>query len=181
MKRIILILFITLITSKIIVADDVFYPLKEGGLFLSTELIYSFENQLVKSNSCLLWGGIGCVWSLQYLTDNPAFGGELAFELRHYFNKTDFDRFNISLYTGTAFMRGPGYYSRTKYESYWGFVSGIKIAYKALIRDEIIIEPYISLSYPIFINITDSEWVNPTLPHMTIGIRFGLEKLRIKA
>jgi hypothetical protein len=180
MKRIILTLIIVSIITGIINADDVFYPMKEGGLFLSAELIYSFENQIVKSNSYLLWGGIGSVWLLPDLTDNPAFGGELAVELRHYFNRTTFSRFNISIYTGTAFMRGPRYYSGVKYESYWGFVNGIKTTYKVLIRNKIIIEPYVSLSYPIFLNITDSEVVNPALPHMTFGVRLGIGKLRLR-
>jgi hypothetical protein len=43
-----------------------------------------------------------------------------------------------------------------------------------------VVEPYVSLSYPIFLNINDSEWINPMLPHMTIGIRIGIEKLSIK-
>jgi hypothetical protein len=126
MKRIILTLVIVLITSKIIIAEEVFYPMKEGGLFLSTELIYSFENNITKSNSYLLWGGIGCIWSLLNLTDNPVFGRELAFELRHYFNKTDLNRLNISVYTGTAFMIGLKYFSGAAYESYWCCVSGIR-------------------------------------------------------
>ncbi len=180
MKRRILILIIVILTPKIINADDVFYPMKEGGFFLSTELIYSFENQIAKSNSYLLWGGIGSIWSVPYIKNNPAFGGELAFEIRHYFNKSDFERFNISAYTGTAFMRGPRYYSEAKYQSYWGLVSGIKTTYKVLIRNKIIVEPYLSVSYPIFLNISDSEWVNPILPHVTFGIRIGIEKLRLK-
>lgn len=65
-------------------ADVIYSPFTNSGIALSLEGIGSIEKPFSNNNTINLWGGFGAVSVINELT-HPAFGGEIAIELRHFF------------------------------------------------------------------------------------------------
>jgi hypothetical protein len=150
-------------------SDVIFFPHQYAAFCYSAEFIYSLEKTKKSKNSSVLWGGIGCVGSFAYF-DHPTYGLELALEKRHYFKSDKYKYFFISAYIGTAIM------SDFKYAHDIGIVPGLKFNYKTQISQKAIFEPYLSLSLPIMYDFKEKVGFFP-IPVLTIGVRFGLEKL----
>jgi hypothetical protein len=145
--------------------DVIFFPKQYTVFSYSVELIYNSETLHKPKYTTCFWGGIGCVGSIYYI-DEPTYGIEIAFEIRHYFKPDNFKHSFISGYIGAAYM--------TDFKSSYdiGIIPGFKINYKAHISPKTIIEPYISLSTPICYNIVDESGYVP-FPTITVGARFG--------
>ena len=170
MKKFIILLTLTSI-SIVSNCDVIFYPqYHHDQLCYSTELIYSFEKAKNNNWTTVFWGGAGCVGSLKSI-DHPSYGLEIAVEKRLYFQKDNYKHFFVSAYLGSAYM------TDFKDASNIGIIPGIKINYKAEISNKLLLEPYISLSYPLTYNFKESIGIKP-VPVMTFGVRFGLFKLK---
>jgi hypothetical protein len=139
----------------------------------SAELIYSFEKIKKPRNTTSYWGGVGCVGGLGYHNAGQSYGLEIAIEKRHYFKPDNFKTFFISAYLGSALM--------TEFESSSRIclVPGIKINYKVKITNELVLEPYFSISLPITHELTRYN-ENYVFPALTFGARFGINKLKDK-
>jgi hypothetical protein len=139
----------------------------------SAELIYSFEKIKKPRNTTSYWGGVGCVGGLGYHNAGQSYGLEIAVEKRHYFKPDNFKTFFISAYLGSALM--------TEFESSSRIclVPGIKINYKVKITNELVLEPYFSISLPITHELTRYN-ENYVFPALTFGARFGINKLKDK-
>jgi hypothetical protein len=159
-------LFVTLSAS----CDVVFFPYEYSLISYSAELISCSEKVKTARNTGVFWGGIGCVGPL-YFFDKPFFGLELAFEKRHYFKPETFRHFFFSGYIGAAYMTDFKYFHDV------GIVPGIKINYKACLFAKTVLEPYISLSVPVCYNLAEGSGYVP-FPVLTVGVRFGLCKLK---
>ena len=166
------IISITLTTISIASnCDVIFYPqYHHDQLCYSTELIYSLEKAKNHNWTTVFWGGAGCVGSLKSI-DHPSYGLEIAVEKRLYFQKDNYKHFFVSAYLGSAYM------TDFKDASNIGIIPGIKINYKAEISNKLLLEPYISLSYPLTYDFKESIGIKP-VPIMTLGVRFGLFKLK---
>jgi hypothetical protein len=154
-------------------ADVAFSPYPFTVFCYSAELIYNYEMVKNARNSTSLWGGAGFVGSFLYPDVPPAFGFEIAVEKRHYFKPEDFRHFFISAYLGSAFMMD------NEKVKYFGVIPGLKINYKAQLSKILILEPYLSLSLPIYTNLNRID-TYPPLPVLTIGARLAFSKLKIK-
>ena len=173
----ILITFLFL-TSK---ADVIYAPVTHMGAVVSLEGIASYELAFSQSNTLNIWGGAGFVFPLGGFT-HPAYGTEAAIELRQYFNKSSFQRFNLGLYAGLAYMNAPELYRGSVVDRYTsvGFVPGLKLTYKWQLSEKFVAEPYISLSTPfyeekfrkIFDDNSDAGFV------VTAGLRIGFNKVK---
>lgn len=113
----------------------------------------------------------------------PAFGSELAVEVRHYVSKDKYDKFNLGLYAGLAYMRHPRFiYGLYQYNNSVGFVPGLKVAYKKRINSWLVGEPYVSISTPWygenFHDMGDMISNGDAIGIVTIGIRIGLNKVK---
>jgi len=182
LSRIILILLAFSIQSK---ADVIFSPYTEVGVLWSLEGIGSYEFPFSGRNTINLWGGGGLVTALGEIK-HPAFGGEAALELRHYFKKDKFEGFNLGIYSGIAIMRYPGIYKGQVawHDTSVGIVPGFKLAYKHRINSWLIGEPYIGISAPwyednlkeVYENISGTE---PGLI-LTVGLRIGFNKVKLR-
>jgi hypothetical protein len=151
--------------------DVVFYPqYHHDQLCYSTELIYSFEKAKKTNWTTVFWGGAGCVGSLKSI-GHPSYGLEIAVEKRYYFQKDNYKHFFASAYLGSAYM------TDFKGASNFGIIPGIKINYKAEISRKLLLEPYISLSYPLSYDFKESTGIKP-VPVVTLGVRFGLFKIK---
>ena len=151
--------------------DVIFYPqYHHDQLCYSTELIYSFEKAKNNNWTTVFWGGAGCVGSLKSL-GQPSYGLEIAVEKRYYFQKNNYKHFFVSAYLGSAYM------TDFKDASNIGIIPGIKINYKAEISNKLLLEPYISLSYPLTYDFKESIGIKP-VPVWTLGVRFGLFNLK---
>lgn len=172
MKKVILIVVIVIV-SRSTKCDVIYFPYPFTGLSYSAELIYSFENIKKAKNTTNYWGGCGFVGSLLYTSDKPVFGFEAAIEKRHYFKSDKFKNFFLCAYIGSAYMTDFGLFSSI------GLVPGFKINYKAKIIDNLVLEPYISLSLPITHEFTKYSHTL-AFPALTFGARFGFNKLNDK-
>lgn len=167
---------ISLILISISVAsysDVIFYTPYHNGhnqLCYSSELIYSYERAKKSNWTTVFWGGVGCVGSLKSIC-NPSYGLEIAVEKRLYFQKDNYKHFFASAYIGSACM------TDFRGASDLGLIPGIKINYKAEISKKLLLEPYISLSYPLSYDLKESTGIKP-VPVVTLGARFGLFKLK---
>jgi len=132
-----------------------------GGPVFSLELLGSYEFRYSQHNSILFWGGFATVFPLFDINAGP----EVAIEYRHYFSEKENKLWSFSLYTGAAynFVR----------EDYMAITPGIKLTRKKITRTSLRLEPYISFSYPFYLNGT-----RPYLPSLTFGYRFVFEKLK---
>jgi len=150
--------------------DVIFFPDQYAAFCYSLELIYNYELIKKPKNTTNFWVGVGCVGSFFYI-DRPTYGIELAYEKRHYFKSENYKHFSICGYIGLAYM------TEFKYAHDIGLIPGFKVTYKAQIAQNIILEPYISLSVPIVYDVKESVGFFP-IPVATIGVRFGLSKLK---
>ncbi len=185
MKKITGIIIILLLTKSIAKADVIYSPYTEIGIVMSFEGIVSYELPVLKNNTIDFWGGFGVVSALGTLKD-PAFGTEMAFELRHYFKDDLFEKINIGFYAGFAYMKYPEFYGGhvTGRENSVGFVPGLKLTYKKKINSWLVGEPYVGVSTPwygddfgdLLSEISDSD---PGLI-FTFGFRLGINKIRNK-
>ena len=186
MKKILVSLYFFLLSTTIIKADVIFFPISEFGINFSFELIASYEIPFSQYNTISFWGGGGVVFPI-YQTKNPAIGTEIALEIRHYFKNQRFSEFNLGLYAGLAYMHAPYFYGNELrgYEDLFGIVPGIKLTYKQNVKNKMIIEPYVSISIPWY-NDLDSfkqnDWLKYSEPGLifTIGARFGLNYIKSK-
>ena len=178
--KIIIFLFLSANQTK---ADVIYSPYTGNGFFLSLEGIGSYEFSFTNYNSINFWGGFGLVSSISEL-NHPAFGGEIALELRQYFPKAKFSGFNLGLYAGLAFMRYPYFYNDepVNRKNSFGFVPGLKLAYKCRMNSWLIGEPYIGVSVPFYgdnSNI-ESAWESHSGLLVTFGVRLGFNKVNLK-
>ena len=164
-------------------ADVIFTPYPDNGLIaLSIEGIASYELPFSDYNTVNFWGGAGFVSSVVQGFP-PATGGELAVEVRQYFNKSTYDKIHFSLYGGLAFMRYPQFYHNrlTSYQSAVGFVPGIKMTWKFRCNDWLVTEPYLSISKPLYADDFShlrEAFANPeTGLAVTLGVRIGFNKI----
>ena len=197
MKKVILVTLFLLFNLSYVKGDIIFYPqiaFNESGIRYSIELINSYEIPILKNNSFLTWGGIGIVGRTKYLEITPAQGIEFGFEIRHYFGKKYLNGFCISLYSGAAYMFANNQisdqYISKEYDSFLGLVNGFKLTYRGKIVEKLYIEPYISLSYPIYKGISNSynyeyrynhfKEKGLLKPEVTFGIRLCLNFIHNK-
>lgn len=179
-KYLILILFLLPGISK---ADIIYYPHEGFGPALSLEGIGSFEFPFTHQNTINLWGGLGAVAMVEAI-GKPAYGAEMAIEMRHYFNNKNYENFNLGLYMGLAYMKYPYFYRGNYIDSRKsvGFVPGLKFTYKKQINSWLIGEPYIGLSMPWYIenldNLFNFSFKNYIYQlKFTIGFRVGFNKI----
>jgi hypothetical protein len=174
-----------LIIPVILKADLIYSPYNGNGTALSLECIGSYELPFTKYNTINFWGGFGAV-SMITVFKNPAFGAELGFEFRQYFKNKSYENFNLGFYSGIGFMRHPYFYRdhQSGFNKSIGFITGLKLTYKKRINNWLIGEPYIGVSIPWYSeNINDLFY---TISHygpgriLTIGLRVGINKVRIK-
>lgn len=163
------ILFLNSISA---LADVIFFPRQYSLFCYSAEFTLSLEKSVKPKATNTLWGGVGCVGSFYYL-NQPVVGLEIAYERRHYFKADLYKNLFISTYLGTALMTD---FDNTKYI---GIVPGFKINYKAIIKNNFLIEPYLSLSVPFIYDFPDIEGYVP-FPVLTLGTRIGLGKVKPK-
>lgn len=166
------------ISSK---GDVIYTPVTHMGAIISLEGIASYELAFSQSNTLNLWGGAGFAFPLGGFF-HPAYGTEAALELRQYFNKGTFQRFNLGLYAGLAYMDAPELYRGSMVDRYTsvGFVPGLKLTYKFQLTPKMIAEPYMSLSVPfyeekfseIFAENSDGGIV------ITLGVRIGFNQVK---
>lgn len=153
-------------------ADVIFFPRQYSLFCYSAEFTLSLEKSVKQKATNTLWGGVGCVGSFYYF-NQPVVGLEIAYERRHYFKADLYKNLFISSYLGTALMTD---FDNTKYI---GIVPGFKINYKAIIKNNFLIEPYLSLSVPFIYDFPDIEGYVP-FPVLTLGTRIGLGKVKPK-
>jgi hypothetical protein len=179
MKTLKIVSFLMLFSGQI-KADVIYSPFIDHGLFFSLEGIASYEISFSKSNTVNFWGGVGLVSSVSEI-NHPAFGGEISMELRQYFVKDKFSGFNLGLYAGLAYMRNPNLYhdELTFSENSFGFVPGLKLAYKLKMNSWLVGEPYIGVSVPFYADRSNdvSFWESYSGLIVTIGIRIGFNKV----
>ena len=169
MKKI-LFLFMLVSVANAARCDVIFVPRQYAAICYSAEFIYSYEILKKPKNTTVFWGGVGCVGS--FINSNqPTYGVEIAVEKRHYFQPEKFKHFFISAYIGAAYM------TEFKYAHDIGIIPGLKINYKAQTSRGTVLEPYISLSLPIMRDVKENIRFFP-IPVVTVGARFGLNKLR---
>ena len=171
-------LFFCFLSSK---ADVIYTPVTHMGAVVSLEGIASYELAFSQSNTLNFWGGGGFVFPLGGFF-HPAYGTEAALELRQYFNKSSFQRFNLGLYAGLAYMNAPELYRGSVVDRYSsvGFVPGLKLTYKLQLAPKLVAEPYVSLSAPfyeekfneIFDQNSDAGFV------VTLGVRIGFNQVK---
>jgi len=171
-------LFFCFLSSK---GDVIYTPVTHMGAVVSLEGIASYELAFSRSNTLNFWGGAGFVFPLGGFF-HPAYGTEAAIELRQYFNKSSFQRFNLGLYAGLAYMNAPELYRGSAIDRYTsvGFVPGLKLTYKLQLAPKVVAEPYISLSVPfyeekfseIFDENSDGGFV------LTLGVRIGFNQVK---
>lgn len=171
-------LFFCFIFSK---ADVIYTPVTHMGVVVSLEGIASYELAFSRSNTLNLWGGAGFVFPLGGFF-HPAYGTEAALELRQYFNKSSFQRFNLGLYAGLAYMNAPELYRGSVVDRYTsvGFVPGLKLTYKFQLAPKLVAEPYISLSVP-FYEEKFSEILSENSDGgfvVTLGLRIGFNQVK---
>lgn len=183
MKKVIIIVFIIGLFTRPLKADVIYSPLTNIGAALSLELIGSYEFHFTKHNTINFWGGVGAVSVINKLR-YPAFGSEMAIEIRHYFKANGFQNFNLGLYTGIAYMRLPLFYHSVGYDNSIGLVPGLKLTYKKRINSWLVGEPYIGISTPWY---TDnlkglSDFISHNEPGfiITAGLRIGFNKVNQK-
>lgn len=185
MKKITCSIVLLLSVSTISKADVIYSPYTDFGMAASLECIGSYELPFTKYNSIDFWGGIGIV-SMFDTFKNPAYGTEMAIELRHYFKDDLFEKFNVGLYTGFAYMRHPYFYGGhlVKSNNSVGFVPGLKLTYKKNINSWLVAEPYIGISTPWYDNDLGDlfNWIFHSDPGLilTFGVRIGFNKIRSK-
>ncbi len=166
------------------VFGDVGYvPLSGSYVFLTGELLGSYEIQLLPRIGIPFWGGLVWLYPLDGsgpLLDYSGWGFEAAVEGRSYFSGDDIEGFFTGVYFGLAVMRTPEAYRTT--ESCWAFGTslGVKFGYKLAIYAgdwrRLVIEPYASLSQPVYY--FDGDWRGPwngRYPMLTVGVRFVYE------
>jgi hypothetical protein len=162
---ILILLFICFTAARTARADVFPYPKSSeslGGPVLSLELLGSREFRYNQHKSILFWGGFATVYA-PYGFDINA-GPEAAVEFRRYFAEKENKMWSFSVYSGIAFNFDG--------ENYTAITPGIKLTRKRITRTPLRLEPYISLSYPFYLDGT-----RPYLPNLTFGFRFVFEKL----
>lgn len=164
---------VLLIISYQAKADVIYSPYTDLGIALSLEGIGSYEKPFSDFNTINFWGGFGVVSVIDKL-NHPAFGGEIAVELRQYFSRDSYSGLNIGLYSGLAFMRYPAFYSDhvTVYDSSVGFVPGLKFTYKSKIYSCLIAEPYFGISTPFYSD--DFRKLSNGISDCNMGLMFTL-------
>jgi hypothetical protein len=162
-------------------ADVIYSPSTETGAALSLEGIVSYEIAFTSMNSINLWGGGGFVFPANNFM-HPAYGTEAALEVRQYFSRDTFSKFNVGLYAGLAYMSVPEMYNGkvVNRKPSVGFVPGIKLTYKQPVAEKLVAEPYISLSLPFhdesFSNIFSENRDNGLM--VTLGLRIGFNQVK---
>ncbi|HYW96460.1 MAG TPA: hypothetical protein VE870_12780 [Bacteroidales bacterium] len=183
MRRLLIILLLALISNHL-AADVIFTPYPDNGLIaLSFEGIASYELPFSDFNTVNFWGGAGFISSV-IRGFPPATGGEIAVEVRQYFNTLTYDKIHFSLYSGLAYMRYPLFYHDrlVNYRSVVGFVPGLKMTWKFRANDWLVTEPYLSISKPLYaddFSHLSKAFGNPE-PGLavTLGVRIGFNKIR---
>ena len=163
MRKHICFILLSLLSVHYSVFADAFpkSPESLGGPVLSFELLGSNELKFNEKESILFWGGYATVFSPYGLDING--GPEAAIEIRHYFHLRENKSWAISIYSGLSYnFIG---------EQYGAFTPGLKLTRKISISQLVQLEPYISLSYPFYL-----EGGHPFLPFLTFGFRIVFEK-----
>ncbi len=164
-------------------ADVIFHPYPNFGAAISLEGIGSYEFSFTKYNTLNFWGTFGVVTIFGNFK-SPAYGTGSAVELRHYFKGDSFEKFNIGLYAGSAYMRHPYFYNGhlTEHDNSVGFVPGFKLTYKHRFNSWLIGEPYVGFSTPWYEDDFSKlfNWIARSTPGvmLTFGIRVGFNKVR---
>jgi hypothetical protein len=171
MKKAIVILLL-LCKSFSAKSDVIYFPYQYALFCYSIEGVFNYEIAKKPKNTTSIWIGAGCVGSFFYI-GQPFFGIECAIERRHYFKSDEFKKFFISGYIGTAYV------SDFKDLSSLGIIPGFKINYKSQNEPKTLVEPYLGLSFPISFNL-EASVMNYTFPVLTVGVRFGGSKLKIR-
>jgi hypothetical protein len=175
-------LFIILLNLFLSAEADVIYsPSTETKAALSLEGIVSYEIAFTAMNSINLWGGGGFVFPLNNFI-HPAYGTEAALEVRQYFSRNTFKKFNLGLYAGLAYMSIPEMYNGrvVSRKPSAGFVPGIKLTYKQPFAEKLVAEPYISLSMPFYDESFGSIFSENRDKGVTvtIGVRIGFNHVK---
>jgi hypothetical protein len=154
--------------------DVIHIPYPFTGICYSIEAIYSLESFKKPRNTSTFWVGFGHVGSIVETFEKPFFGLEAAIEKRFYFKPDKYKNFFVSAYLGTAYMTDFDDFSSI------GLVPGLKLNYKIRLYSTIILEPYMSLSFPITREL--SKYPDTiAFPALTFGARFGINKLKDKS
>jgi hypothetical protein len=135
-----------------------------GGPVISLELLGSNEFRYGPHNSILFWGGFATLFAPVGPDINA--GPEAAIEFRRYIAEKEKKMWSFSIYAGAAYnFIG---------EDYTAITPGIKLTRKRITRTPIRLEPYVSISYPFYLDGTHAY-----LPYITFGYRFVFEKLAV--
>jgi ribosome biogenesis GTPase len=180
MNKEFIIIFILLLTLSISSKADIIYsPYNYFNIAGSFEFIGSYEMPFSSLNTFSPWGGFGIV-SSSIISFNPSIGSEIGVEVRQYFRRDRFKRFNIGLYGGMAYMmnlsisRAHIYHDNNSV----GIVPGLKLTYKFKEKPRMAFEPYIGISNPFHYELADSgSWENLGIVY-TIGFRISLNELK---
>jgi hypothetical protein len=135
-----------------------------GGPVISLELLGSNEFRYGPHNSMLFWGGFATLFAPVGPDINA--GPEAAIEFRRYIAEKENKMWSFSIYAGAAY--------NFVGEDYTAITPGIKLTRKRITRTPIRLEPYVSISYPFYLDGTHAY-----LPYITFGYRFVFEKLTI--
>lgn len=166
-----------------ILAADVIYEKSayaDFGLIGSLELTSNYEYAYSAFKTANIWGGFGVVSGL-YEASNKSVGFELALESRQYFKADKYKAFNFGLYLGLAFMNHLNLSNEVvSDDNSVGVVPGVKITYKKRLNQLFVLEPYFGISNPFHNDINKESNFENLGFKLTIGIRFGLNKLKIK-
>jgi len=171
MKRTIIVfaLFCLILPARCDVIFFPKYPYPYSLFNYSVEFIYSYELAKKIKSSTACWGGFGYVGSI--ILEEPTAGFEIAVERRRYFKSEQFRHFFISGYIGAAYM------TNFSNRHDLGLVPGFKFNYKAQLSRSFALEPYAGLSLPVAFDMSRKDIYFP-LPAVTVGIRFGICKLK---
>ena len=159
-----LIIIIFLFGSLSAKSDVIYFPYQYTLVSYSVEFIYSAEWVKKLKSSNVFWAGTGIVGSFFYMK-KPTAGVEVAYERRFYFKPDLYNHFFISGYLGAAYM------TNFKNINDVGIVPGFKLNYKAQLKKNLVLEPYVGLSLPVTVGYLP-------FPVATVGLRLGICKLK---
>lgn len=167
-------LVVALFFTSLAARPDVIYaPQYPSGVALSLEGIAAYELAFSQSHTISLWGGGGYVFPAGNFI-YPARGAEAAIEIRHYFMKNKYGNLNLGLYSGYAWMSIPEVYNNRiiRRKPVTGIVPGVKLTWKRQLAENLVAEPYISISAP-FQHENENRYLNKGIV-FTVGLRVGL-------
>jgi hypothetical protein len=174
MKRIILILLFLFCLKSLYCQENGLWFIPKLVPGFSINPIFSHEVYEEAKNSTNYWGGLGILACVYDLDDPLLVGFSTGIERRHYFKSNQFKHFFIS-----ATLAG-GCMTDFEYLSCLGLAPGLKSGYKAYLRTNFVLEPFISLSIPLAITLGETPGTVVVFPSITLGTRIGFNKVNEK-